>query len=153
MGWLRDNVLRGWPVREVRQCGALPYRLDGRGRPELLLITARRGMRWLPPKGGPSWWRSDPGAAAQEAYEEAGVRGTVELRPCGSFLHRKHLTPQRLRICRIDLYLLKVDAMFDDWPERAERQRRWFTFEAAAAAVDNPSLRKLIEALDGRRFG
>lgn len=147
MGWFRDRALRLLPIREVRQCGALPYRLDRHGQPELLLVTARRGSRWLPPKGWPSWWRSDPGAAQQEAYEEAGVRGRIEGHPFGVFLHRKHLAPGRLLLCRIDLYLLNVDEELEDWPEKRERTRRWFDIEAAAAAVENASLREVIEAL------
>lgn len=152
MSWLLDRMCRTLPIREVRQCGALPYRLDPQGRPELLLVTSRGGTRWLPPKGWRSWWRSDRGAAEMEAYEEAGVRGDIETRPCGDFIHLKSLTPDRLLRCRIDLYLLRVQVQLEEWPEKHERQRRWFTVEAACTAVDNASLSDLLVAVAGSRL-
>ena len=152
MSRLLDKLCRALPIRSVRQCGALPYRLDPQGRPELLLVTTRGGTRWLPPKGWPSWWRSDRRAAALEAYEEAGVRGDIETQPCGDFLHHKNLAPGRLLRCRIDLYLLRVQVQLEEWPEKHERQRRWFTVEAACTAVDNPSLCDLIVAVADSRL-
>jgi 8-oxo-dGTP pyrophosphatase MutT (NUDIX family) len=152
MSRLLDKICCTLPIRSVRQCGALPYRLGSHGRPELLLITTRGGTRWLPPKGWPSWWRSDRGSAALEAYEEAGVRGDIETQPFGDFLHRKSLAPDRFLTCRIELYLLRVREQLDEWPEQYERQRRWFSIEAACSAVDNASLRDLIVAVAGSRL-
>jgi 8-oxo-dGTP pyrophosphatase MutT (NUDIX family) len=144
VGWFRDKVLTLLPIREVRQCGALPWRRTATGKVEVLLVTSRRGSRWLPPKGWPSRLRSHAGSAAREAYEEAGVRGRVQTRPVGTFQHRKLLSSRKAVACKIDVYLLQVETELDDWPERAERRRRWFSLDEAAAVVDNPSFKALL---------
>ena len=57
----------------IRQVAALPYRIDSSGAAEVMLITSRGTRRWVLPKGnlikGLDWHQ----AAAQEAFEEAGV--------------------------------------------------------------------------------
>ena len=42
------------------------------------------------------------------------------------------------------VFPLRVEAEADDWPERAERTRRWFAPAEAADAVDEPDLKALI---------
>jgi len=151
VGWFRDRLLTWLPIREVRQCGALPYRRAADGRVEVLLVTARRGSRWLTPKGWPSRVHSHARSAQREAYEEAGVRGGIEPRPCGAFRHRKVLSSRKAIDCLIDVYLLAVEVELDDWPEKAERRRRWFDLDEAADAVDNLTLRRLLERLARER--
>ena len=72
------------------------------------------------------------------------MRGRVESRPCGTFQHRKLLSSGKTVACRIDVYLLLVETELAEWPERTERQRRWFALDEVAAAVDNLSLRELL---------
>ena len=68
-----------------QQVGALPYRTIDKGKVELLLITSRDTGRWLIPKGWPMTGVKDYDAAAQEAWEEAGVVGPVRRKPIGSY--------------------------------------------------------------------
>lgn len=52
----------------------------GAGGVEVLLISSRGGKGWVFPKGG---WEADEtveAAARRETVEEAGVRGTIEVR-------------------------------------------------------------------------
>src|ERR1700754_3917375 len=83
MSTLADNGACGL------QFGALPYRFASGGGLQILLITSRTTRRWIIPKGwaikGSKPWES----AAREAYEEAGLRGTVARRPFGSYLYVK----------------------------------------------------------------
>ena len=58
-----------------QQFGAVPYR-RGAGGLEFLVITSRRTGRWIFPKGGKMPFLSAADTAAEEAYEEAGVRGS-----------------------------------------------------------------------------
>jgi 8-oxo-dGTP pyrophosphatase MutT (NUDIX family) len=44
---------------------------------EILLITTRKKRRWSVPKGWPIKDSTPQQTAATEAYEEAGVRGSV----------------------------------------------------------------------------
>jgi 8-oxo-dGTP pyrophosphatase MutT (NUDIX family) len=130
------------PARPRNQFAALPWRDGPHGR-EVLLITTRGGRRWLVPKGKPMPGLSAAEAAAQEAWEEAGVTGTIEAVPLGSFAHRKGslLAPRRLQV---ELYALEVTAEADDWPEAHERERRWVSVPTALRLVRSAELRRLI---------
>ncbi|MBZ0261802.1 MAG: hypothetical protein K8F90_14530, partial [Hyphomicrobiales bacterium] len=61
---------------DSRQYAALPWRQAPSL--ELLLITSRETRRWVIPKGWPMPEKSPAESAAQEAYEEAGIRGQIE---------------------------------------------------------------------------
>ena len=106
------------------QFAALPWR-TGTGGLEILVITSRETRRWVIPKGWPMKDRAAHQAAAQEAYEEAGVRGDIASEPLG---------------------MLQVSEILDTWPERDEREREWVKPEEAARRVDEPELTALIEA-------
>ena len=66
------------------QTGALPWRLTQSNKPEVLLVTGRRSGRWMIPKGWPMSGKSLAAAAEREAFEEAGISGSVDSRPLGS---------------------------------------------------------------------
>jgi 8-oxo-dGTP pyrophosphatase MutT (NUDIX family) len=130
----------------IRQFGALPYRLDGERGLLILLVTSRDTGRWVVPKGNPMPFRSGDETAAEEAYEEAGVRGTIEPSPIGSFRYRKRRRLLPAVNAEVRVFPLRVEQILDEWPERHQRRREWFDREAAAAAVDEPSLKTLILA-------
>ncbi|MEG1029748.1 MAG: NUDIX hydrolase, partial [Brevundimonas sp.] len=52
---------------ENRQVAALPWRTGENGL-EVMMITSRETRRWVIPKGGRMVGKTDPQAAAQEAY-------------------------------------------------------------------------------------
>ena len=129
------------------QTGALPWRRGAGGAIEILLVTSRDSPRWLPPKGWPMRGKSLAAAAAQEAYEEAGIEGEIAARPLGDFDHvKQHATMGPVELT-VRLYPLEVSRELDDWPERKERSRRWFTPDEAAEIVGSEALGALI-----RRF-
>ncbi len=126
-----------------RQYAALPWRAGEHG-PEVLLVTSRQTRRWIIPKGWPMKGRSGPEAAAQEAFEEAGVRGPIAKAPLGVFSYVKRLADGSGRPCAVRVYPLEVVETLDDWPEMNQRERRWMSPPAAAAAVDESELKVLI---------
>jgi 8-oxo-dGTP pyrophosphatase MutT (NUDIX family) len=73
------------------QYAALPYRLRGTLRPEVMLVTSRGSRQWIIPKGWPHKGRAPHRSAAREAFEEAGVVGVIDRRPVGSFPYEKRL--------------------------------------------------------------
>jgi len=88
--------------------------------------------------------RSLADSAAQEAFEEAGIKGAVDPKPIGTFRHAKqHLLLGRMEI-DILVHPLAVQRELDDWPERGERSRKWFSVNQAATRVESDDLRKLI---------
>ena len=138
----RDRIYR----ETRRQIGALCWRHAATGEVQILLITSRDTGRWVTPKGNRMPGLTDPLSAAEEAFEEAGVRGPVSKIPLGSFHYDKRLTGKGRRSTEVELYPLEVQTEFDDWDEAHERTRRWFTPAEAAEAVDEPELKALIAA-------
>ena len=87
-----DFVTEKDPINLPLQTGALPWRISGKTI-EILLVTGRRSGQWTIPKGWPMPGKTLAEAAAQEAFEEAGVEGTVDPVPIGSFRHVKQQPP------------------------------------------------------------
>lgn len=131
------------------QTGALPWRLADSREPEVLLVTGRRSGRWMIPKGWPMIGRSLADAAKREAYEEAGVSGTIDPRPLGSFRHLKRSFLGEMEI-EILVHPMAVEDELADWPERGQRLRKWFPLKKAGAQVESKELRNLITALGKR---
>src|SRR3569623_26252 len=71
----------------AEQFAALPWRRMPDGSVKVLLITSRGSRRWVIPKGWPMPDRSPAQAAAQEAYEEAGVVGTPADKALGAYAY------------------------------------------------------------------
>ncbi len=129
-----------------RQVAALCHRPSGAGR-EILLITSRDTGRWILPKG----WLVDgldaAGSALQEAWEEAGVIAEpgAPVAPVGAYhyLKRKRARPHPFWI-EAQVFAVAVAGLAEDFPEKAERNRRWVPSGLAARMVEEPGLRELI---------
>ncbi|HEX8569036.1 MAG TPA: NUDIX hydrolase [Caulobacteraceae bacterium] len=127
------------------QYAVLPWR-EGQGGREVLLITSRETGRWVLPKGWPMKKLPPWKAAAREGFEEAGVRGDVAREPIGAYSYLKAFTESLAFRCEVQVFPMKVKTELSQWPEKAERTRRWFTPAAAADAVDEPELQALIRS-------
>ena len=126
------------------QSGVLPWRLKGRKKAEVLLVTGRRSGRWMIPKGWPMPGKSLAESAEQEAFEEAGIEGKVAAEPIGTFrLIKQHLLFGEMEV-DILVHPLAVKRELRDWPEKGERNRKWFSLDVAATRVDSSELRVLI---------
>lgn len=135
---------------EYVQAAALCLR-DGPDGPEVLLITSLRTKRWIVPKGWPMKGKSLAEAAACEAWEEAGVRGTIEAEEMGAFTYQKVLKNGVSVPCRCALYRMQVDALAADWPEKKRRERRWVPVGQAALMVAEHDLRGLFAEMASNR--
>lgn len=137
--------LRSEPDREPReQFAALPWRRRDDGQVEVLLITSRDTRRWVIPKGWPIKGLEAAHTAAQEAFEEAGVKGRVGKKRLGAYHYDKRLQSGRLQHVRVTVYPLEVEDEMDEWPEKDEREKFWVAVEKAAPLVDEPELTQLI---------
>lgn len=133
------------PDREPRsQFGALPWRRGDAGQVEVLLITSRGTRRWVIPKGWPIKGKSSAKSAAQEAFEEAGVRGKITKRPMGAYAYDKRLKNGRLQHVRVAVFALEVDSEADAYPEAGQREKLWLPPAEAARQVDEPELMVLL---------
>ncbi|OCX59850.1 NUDIX hydrolase [Thioclava sp. SK-1] len=117
------------------------------GEKQVLLITSRGTGRWVIPKGWPMRGRSLSGAAEQESWEEAGVKGKITTKACGTYTYDKVLESGLAIPVEVKVFKLDVKAVHDDFPEAQERTREWFAPKHAAEKVDEPGLQKLIRSL------
>lgn len=136
------------------QTGALPWRLGAKNGIEVLLVTGRRSGRWTIPKGWPMPGKTLAEAAEREAYEEAGVKGTIDPKPIGSFRHvKQQLVVGDLEVS-IVVHPMWVDRELDKWPELGQRKRKWFRAKDAAKRVESRELGALIlESVSKKALG
>jgi len=131
--------------REPRvQFAALPWRRDADGGVEVMLITSRETRRWVIPKGWPIKGKTARKSAAQEAFEEAGVRGKTSKRPAGAYAYDKRLKNGRLQHVRVAVFGLQVESEADTYPEIGQREKAWLPLTEAARMVDEPELMVLL---------
>jgi 8-oxo-dGTP pyrophosphatase MutT (NUDIX family) len=123
----------------VNQAGVIPV-LDGR----VCMVTSSSRRRWVFPKGQIEVGHTPAEAALLEAWEEAGVVGTLDPEPVGNYVYEKFE-----RQHHVLLYRLKVIEVRDNWPERGLRDRAWLTVEEAMERIEEPGLRELLRRLFG----
>jgi len=134
-----------------QQYAALCYRQKKKtGELEVLLLTSRDTGRWVIPKGWPMPGKLSHEVAAREAYEEAGVRGTVETAPLGTFSYEKMLKDGIEVPCRVQVYALEVSELVKNFKEKGERSVEWVSSDEAVRRVREPELRDLILAFAER---
>ncbi len=142
------------PKTAVRQqFGVLPYRETKKAGLKILLVTSRETHRWVIPKGWPMKGLKPAASGAQEAYEEAGLRGVARSRPLGSFLYEKRLMEKETTVpCEVTVYPMQVTRQETTWPEQAERKKCWFSPVTAIAAVSDDGLKEIIrDFVSGRQ--
>ncbi len=98
-------------ARVHQQAAVIPYRIR-KERVEVALVTTSRGKGWVVPKGSVDDGERPREAAIREAEEEAGLLGVVPRKPLGRYLHVKGNRP-----CRVDVYLMRVTNVLENWLE------------------------------------
>ena len=110
---------------------------------ELLLVTSRETRRWIIPKGWPIDGLKPFNSAAQEAYEEAGIRGSVGKTAIGTYSYKK-ATGGRAISCKVTVFPLLVRDQRRKWPEQHQRRTKWVSPRKAIALITEKGLRALI---------
>src|SRR3954471_13852849 len=123
----------------VRQAAAIPVQ-DGR----VCMVTSSSGRRWVFPKGMIDAGHTPVQAALVEAWEEAGLVGTLDPDPVGSYVYEKFGREHHVLV-----YRMAVTEVREDWPERAVRQRAWLTAAEALARVEELGLRDILRLMFG----
>ena len=112
---------------------AVCYRVRS-GEPEFLLVRTRNG-HWTFPKGRVDQDATNADAAAREAFEEAGVRGSVDPVP---FLCYRHCKPRQLgsrrQVILVDAHLCKVKRLAP--PLEDYRDPTWFSVSKAKRRLE-----------------
>ena len=120
----------------IRQAAAIPLR-GGR----VCLVTSSSGNRWVIPKGHFEPGKTAAEIALQEAWEEAGLAGSLRGDPVGTYLYQKFGN-----LYHVTVFVMDVTEAADQWPEAALRRRNWVRPDTAVERVQEPGLRELIRA-------
>jgi 8-oxo-dGTP pyrophosphatase MutT (NUDIX family) len=123
------------------QSGVVPFRW-GKDGVEILLITSRSGKRWVIPKGIVEPELSPQESAQMEAFEEAGITGKIINETIGTYTYKKWGGT-----CSVQVFLLEVEKIFDEWPEDFFRTREWISVKEASKRVDEEELKKIIQSI------
>lgn len=119
----------------IRQAAAIPYRAG-----QICLVTSSSGKRWVLPKGCMEPGKSAAEIALLEAWEEAGLTGTLERGgPVGSYLYDKLGATYHVLV-----FLMNVVEAADSWPELSLRERCWLKPRQAMLRIEDPGLRAII---------
>ncbi len=129
------------------QFGALCYRVRD-DKVQILLITSRGTGRWIIPKGWPVDGETPAGAAATEAFEEAGVEGKPSDECLGIYSYTKTVPKGDNLPIVVAVFPFKVKRELKDFPEAGQRKRKWFSLKKAAAMISEPELAPLIRSFD-----
>jgi 8-oxo-dGTP pyrophosphatase MutT (NUDIX family) len=146
----RPKKRRGKGRSRPIQYGALPYRAIKSG-VEILLVTSRGTRRWIIPKGWPQKGVPPHRAAAQEAFEEAGVVGKISRKPIGSYWYDKIFETGAAVRCTVRVFPLRVTRQFKRWPEKRQRQTQWHSPAHASRRVRETYLRQIIRTFAQQR--
>jgi 8-oxo-dGTP pyrophosphatase MutT (NUDIX family) len=131
----------------VHQAGVIAHRIEN-GHHRVLLITSRETKRWIIPKGHIEHGKTAPEAAMQEAYEEAGVRGTIASEiPLGFYTYFKRRADKPPFPVSVEVYLLEVDKQLKKWPEKGKRKLAWLSIPDAIKKVQEPGVAPLLQRL------
>ncbi len=134
--------------RDIRsQFAALVYRVRD-GKLQFLMITSRGTGRWIIPKGWPMVGMRPAEAAAQEAWEEAGVIGEVSDQCLGLYSYYKTNPSFGTLPCVVNVYPVAAKKLAKKFPEAGQRRRKWFSAKKAAKLVREPELAKIIQSFD-----
>jgi phosphohistidine phosphatase len=112
------------------QSGVIPYRVKGKKKIEILLITSVKRKRWIIPKGYVEFNLSAFESAKKEALEEAGVLGSNETFELGEFIIEKSYGK-----CFLKIYSMEVIEEPENYPEKSKRSRKWFGLDEAVEKI------------------
>lgn len=133
-------------MKTKKQFAALPFVVIG-NQVEILLITSRDSKRWIIPKGWPKKGMPSHKLAALEAFEEAGIAGRVGKVPIGAYSYVKVLENRTKAHVKVNVYTLRTERHYLDWPERGQRDMRWMSVMEAIGLLQEHELKEML-----RRF-
>lgn len=130
-----DRVVR-------KQSAVIPYRKH-KGNLEILLITSIKTGRWVIPKGGIENYLTARRSAEKEAFEEAGITGSVGHKCLGEYLYVKSENKNGDE-CHVKVFPMSVRKELENWPEKKLRKRKWVKAKDALPFIAEKKLREII---------
>lgn len=121
-----------------QQSAVIPFRWTDK-KLEILIITTLSGKNWTIPKGLVEPGLSVTQSAEMEAYEEAGIRGTIYPDMIGEYQYYKWQGT-----CKVQVYPFKVEKILNIWPESTMRKRNWILLDQVESFIHHKKLLKII---------
>lgn len=130
------------PAYYYRQSAVIPYRVQ-KNNMQIMLIGSSKRNHWVVPKGIHEPGLSAQKSAAREAYEEAGIRGTVSKSMLGQYQYTKWGAE-----CTVQVYAMRVREILPDseW-EETHRGRKWVSTDEAVDLIKEQAMRPMIRSL------
>jgi len=122
------------------QSGVIPFRIRDKV-VEILLVTSRKGKRWVIPKGVIENNLKPNESAIKEAIEEAGIKGKIYKESVGTYTYKKWGG-----VCTVIVYPMLVEKLLNEWEEDF-RKRKWFDIENATSKIEEKKLANIINRL------
>ena len=143
--------LRSGTKTDVRsQFAALCYRYK-KEKLQVCLVTSRGTGRWILPKGWPMHKQTPAEAAAQEAWEEAGLIGRPIDHCLGVFSSIKPIDNETTPIL-VMVYPVHISKVASEWPEMNQRQRKWMSLKKASKNLTEPELIRIVSTFDPEKL-
>jgi len=121
----------------IPQAGGIVFRCDGAAISILLVRAKRDPAIWIFPKGHIEADETEAETALRETREEAGISGEIVGRVGSpSEFHNGR------ELVRVQYFLIRA---LTETPETDGREKRWFAFDDAVAAVPYDEMRRLLE--------
>lgn len=133
-----------------RYCAALPLALGDDGDYWVMLIQGRNRAVWAVPQ---TTVRQDVPAhitAAGEAFERAGVCGSVAEQPIGDYRFVAARGSDRTIVAEVEVFVLAVDEQLETTESHLARPVMWIPLKDAPDIVAEPGLSKLLIATEAR---
>jgi 8-oxo-dGTP pyrophosphatase MutT (NUDIX family) len=112
-----------------QQAAAIPVRRKGNAI-DVCLIRRKGSASWGIPKGSVEQGDTHEETALKEAWEEAGISGRLIGVSLGTYEYAKWNTT-----FEVVVYLMEVLEQHPTWQEAGFRERRWTSFDEAAALL------------------
>jgi 8-oxo-dGTP pyrophosphatase MutT (NUDIX family) len=122
-----------------RQSAAVPFWIEN-GELKIVLITSIKSGKWIVPKGVIEPGFSPQDSAANEAWEEAGLFGTVDEVSMGCYEYEKWGG-----ICHVQVFAFRVEKILDEWLEMNSRERETVPLKEALERLSNRELAQIIK--------
>ncbi|KQJ88349.1 nudix hydrolase 13, mitochondrial isoform X2 [Brachypodium distachyon] len=117
---------------------------------QVLMISTPKRSDLIFPKGG---WEDDESvdeAACREAFEEAGVKGNINVVPLGEWIFKSKSKQGSCGLegaCKGFMFALQVTELLESWPEQITHGRRWVPVEEAYSLSRYDWMREALDKL------
>ncbi|MDB4106509.1 NUDIX hydrolase [Alphaproteobacteria bacterium] len=123
--------------------GVIPFDINN-NRLAIMFVTSQKRGRWILPKGNLKDNETHKQGCKREAFEEAGIKGKLlKDYPITAVISKT--TSEGLQNVAVTYYPLLVSEQFEDWPEKATRERHWSLLQDAHYVTDNDDFSDLLK--------